>query len=182
MDTPTDRSDEVIAQSVQAGDHEQFGTLVDRYEAKLKRYGTKFLRDHDDIVQDVFISAFRAIQSFNTSERFSPWIYRIAHNAFVNALRKRQHSPLSIDFDTLLAYSTHEDPAEHERERAEIRTVIDKGMGTLAPKYQEVLVLHYFEDMSYKDIAAILHVPIGTVGIRIKRAKEALKSQLTHAL
>jgi RNA polymerase sigma-70 factor (ECF subfamily) len=185
MDTTPDSSDEAVARAVQAGDQEQFGHLVDRYETKLKRYGKKFLAHHDDIddiVQDVFISAFRAIQSFDTAERFSPWIYRIAHNAFVNALRKQKHSPLSIDFDTLLSYPAPQDTAEKERDRAEFRQLIDRGLAELAPKYREVLVLHYYEDLSYKDIAQVLKVPIGTVGIRLSRAKDALKGHLTHAL
>ena len=178
-------TDEAIAKAVQAGDTERFGTLVERYEAKLKRYGTKFLSNKDnidDIVQDVFVAAFSAIQSFDITQRFSPWLYRVAHNAFVNALRKGKYSPHFIDFDTLVSYAVYEDPHERERELDEMRVLLDKGISTLSPKYREVLVLHYFEDMSYKDIADILKVQTGTVGVRLKRAKEALRRTIEPKL
>lgn len=176
-------TDEVLASSVQKGDSEAFGVLVDRYEAKLLRYGRKFLarsEDIEDIVQDAFLSAYRAIQGFDTAQRFSPWMYRIAHNAFVNALRQSKHAPLLLDFDTLLSYQKADESAEDERTRKEMREMIDRGLAHVPPKYREVLVLHYFEDMPYKDIADILEVPIGTVSIRIKRGKEALKKHLRY--
>lgn len=172
-------TDEELAARVQKGDKEVFGALMERYEEKLLRYGRKFLSTHDDIVdivQDVFVSTYQNIQSFDTSQRFSPWIYRIAHNAFVNALKKNSYNPLLlVDFDTLVSHTAYEDPAPGEREQREMRRMIDKGLNKLSPKYREVLILHYLEDMQYKEIADILQIPSGTVGIRIKRAKEALK-------
>ena len=178
-------SDETIAKRVQAGDTEIFGVLVDRYEAKLLRYGRKFLarqEDIQDIVQDVFVSTYQNIQGFDASQRFSPWIYRIAHNAFVNGLRKKERGPLIIDFDTLISHPVYDDPAESEREQKDMRILIDKGMESLSPKYREVLVLHYFEEMSYKDMADVLQVPQGTIGVRLKRAKEALRAALGDQL
>jgi RNA polymerase sigma-70 factor (ECF subfamily) len=172
-------SDEALVSRIQNGDTEQFGVLMERYEAKLRRYGRKFLSNQDDIqdiVQDVFISSYRNIQSFDVSQKFSSWIYRIAHNALVNGLKKHQRAPiLSFDFDTLVSHTADEDPAVKERDLIEMRGMIDRGLGELPPKYREVLILYYLEEMPYKDIADILEVPTGTVGIRIKRAKEALR-------
>jgi len=176
-------SDEYIAALVQAGDKEAFGTLLDRYEAKLLRYGRKFLarqEDIEDIVQDAFVSAYQNIQSFDTAQKFSPWIYRIAHNAFINALRKNSRGPLIIDFDTLISHPVYDDPHERERDQKDMRASLDRGLEKLAPKYREVLALYYFEEMSYKDIAEVLGVPQGTVGIRLRRAKEALKQVLAQ--
>ena len=90
-------TDEAIATRVQKGDSEAFGQLVERYEEKLMRYARKFLRDPDDakdIVQEVFIKSYQNIQSFDATRRFSPWIYRIAHNEFVNAIKKRSRGPV----------------------------------------------------------------------------------------
>jgi RNA polymerase sigma-70 factor (ECF subfamily) len=177
-------SDEEAALRVQNEDIEVFGLLVGRYEKKLIRYGTKFLakkEDIEDIVQEVFISAYQNIQSFNTALRFSPWIYRIAHNAFVNALKAKERRPVLIDFDTLISHPIYEDPEESIREQEEIKERLDACLGELSPKYREVLVLHYFEELAYKDIAEILQVPMGTVGIRLKRAKEELKEVLEKA-
>lgn len=179
--TGSDLSDEEVAKSVQRGDTEMFGILVDRFESKLSRYGRKFLarqEDIEDIVQDVFVSTYQNMQSFDTSQRFSPWIYRIAHNAFVNGLRRKDRAPLLVDFDTLISHAVYDDPAESEREQKDMRTLIDRGMENLTPNYREVLVLHYFEEMSYKDIADVLQVPQGTVGVRLKRAKEALRAAI----
>jgi RNA polymerase sigma-70 factor (ECF subfamily) len=171
--------DEEIVSRVQSGDRELFGMIVERYEKKLMRYGTKFLsnsEDVQDLVQDVFVSVYQNIQSFNRSQRFSPWIYRIAHNAFVSGIRKNSRVPiLMFDFDTFVSHAVYEDPAQVERERKEMREMIDKGLGEISPKYKEILILHYMEDLSYKEIADILEVPTGTVGIRLKRAKEALR-------
>lgn len=174
-------TDELVVARVQGGDTEAFGELVARYEAKLLRYGRKFLaRDEDrqDIVQDVFINAYQNIQSFDTAQRFSPWMYRIAHNAFVNEIRKNERRPLlPFDFDTIIPHTAYEDPAESERDQKDMRAYLEKGLSKIPSKYREVLILHYFEDMAYKDIADILQVPQGTVGIRLKRAKEALRGQ-----
>ena len=172
-------TDEEIAVRVQGGEQELFGTLMQRYEPKLSRYGKKFLSSPDnidDIVQDVFISAYRNIQSFDVSRKFSPWIYRIAHNAYVNALKKNSHLPITLfDFDALVSHTIYEDPLELEREKKEVEAMIDECLTKVPAKYKEVLLLRYYEDMDYKEIAEVLEVPTGTVSVRLMRAREALK-------
>ena len=174
------KSDEELVVLVQHGDKEHFGELMDRYEKKLLRYGRKFLSNRDDIedvVQDVFIKAYQSLQSFDVSLKFSSWIYRIAHNTFVNALRKKSRTPLLqfLDFDTLIAHPVYEDPTNFEKEQKEIKIMLEKGLEELSPHYKEILILYFLEELSYKEIADVLRIPIGTVGIRIKRAKESLK-------
>lgn len=175
-------SDEACAVRAQQGDRESFGFLVDRYQEKLLRYGRKFLsarEDIEDIVQDVFVSAYQNLQSFDGSQRFSPWIYRIAHNAFVDTLRKKTRSPfVFMDFDTLVSHSAADESVERERDQKEIKTMIEQGLEKLSPKYREILIFYYLEDLSYKEIAEILRIPIGTVSVRVKRAKEELRSVL----
>ena len=177
-------SDEQLATAVQRGETEQFNELVLRYQQKLLRYGRRFLSTEDDIidiVQDVFLNAFKNIQSFDTTMRFSPWIYRIAHNAYVNELRRRGNNPtVFVDFDTFVSHPVYDDPVPKEREAEEIRRMIEKALDRLSPKYREVLILYYMEDMPYKEIADVLQVPTGTVGIRIKRAKESLREIYQH--
>jgi RNA polymerase sigma-70 factor (ECF subfamily) len=177
-----DETDEALVAKIQKGNQRLFGVLIDRYQTKLMRYGKKFLNSHDDIqdiVQDVFIKAYQNLKSFDTSRRFSPWIYRIAHNACINELRKKSRQFISVDFDTFFPHPIYVDPDVSEKEKADMRHMLDKTLERLPPKYREVLVLHYYEDMAYKDIADILEVPMGTVSIRLKRAKESLK-QLLH--
>lgn len=174
--------DEQLATLVQQGDKEKFGLLVDRYQQKLIRYGSKFLYDHnnvEDIVQDIFIRAYQNIQSFDTKQKFSPWIYRIAHNMFINAIKKYSRNPLYFfDLDTIMPHLVYEDSSRNEREQAETKKMVDKGLNLLDPKYREIIVLYYYEELGYKEIADILQIPVGTVGIRLQRAKERLKKLL----
>lgn len=183
---PESELDEEIALRVQSGDAEAFGVLMGRYEAKLLRYGRKFLGDVDaieDAVQEIFIKAYEHLQSFDVRQRFSPWIYRIAHNTFVNVLRSKSRSPVfAVDLDTFVPHATYEDPAEREREQGIMREAIEAGLDRIAPKYREVLVLYYLEEFSYKEIADVLRVPVGTVGIRLARARKALKQHLNPTL
>ncbi len=183
MDTVTkEYSDEELAKLIQEGDVEKFGLLMERYSGKLFRYGKKFLSNDDnieDVVQDVFIKTYQNINSFNISQRFSPWIYRIAHNTYINAIKKQNSGPMYLfDFDTLISHTVvEENPIIKEREQKEIKEVVDKGLKEIEPKYREILVLYYIEDFSYKEIADILQIPVGTVGVRIMRAKEILKGK-----
>jgi len=179
MENEENLTDEQIALSVQQGDKEKFGILVKRYDSKLSRYGKKFLsrkENIEDIVQDVFINTYQNIQSFDPALKFSPWIYRIAHNAFVNGLKKQSFLPTTyFDFDILLSHQIYEDPDEKERDQQELKKMIEVSLDTLDSKYKEIIILHYLEDFSYKEISDILKIPTGTVGVRIKRGKEILK-------
>jgi len=178
--TGTDISDEQIAATVQSGDGEQFGVLIDRFEAKLKRYARKFLSrpdDIDDLVQDVFIKAYTNIQSFDTRQRFSPWIYRIAHNVFVNELRRKERrGGFGIfDVDTLLPQLPAKETADADALHNELQSEMGELVGQLKPKYREVVVLFYFESLSYDEISSILKIPTSTVGVRMTRARAQLK-------
>jgi RNA polymerase sigma-70 factor (ECF subfamily) len=178
---PFEGNDEELVALVKQGDKEKFGILMERYEAKLFRYARRFLSNQDhieDVVQEAFVRAYENVQSFDTDQKFSPWIYRIAHNVFVNALKKKSRSPLIFfDFDTLISHPIYEDPSMLERELKEVRAMLDKGLDSLNPNQKEIIILHFLEDLSYKEIAEVLHVPIGTVGVRLKRAKDALRKE-----
>ena len=173
-------TDEEIAQIVQKGESESFGLLVERYQAKITRYARKFLSNYheiEDLVQDVFIKAYTNIQSFDTSRKFSPWLYRIAHNEFINAIKKKAKESLSLfDLDSLFPHLISKEKAEDEINEREIRQMIDKCLNYLDFKYREPLILRYFEELDYKEIADILHIPVSTVGIRLKRGKKKMKS------
>src|SRR4029077_11683393 len=100
-----ENTDEELALLTQQGNMHAFGGLVERYEAKLLRYSKKFVFDYEDgkdMVQEVFIKAYANIQSFDPKRNFSSWVYRIAHNEFINAIKKKGREPLSFfDPDTL---------------------------------------------------------------------------------
>lgn len=176
-------TDEQIALAVQGGASNKFGELVERYEAKLLRYARKFLLDPEDaqdIVQDIFIKAYENMQSFDTTRRFSPWIYRIAHNEFVNALKKREsrRTMFTIDFDTLFPYLQAADTADDTALERDTKETLEKHLGKLDAKYREPLILYYLESMDYREIADILRIPVSTVGVRLARARAMLQKKV----
>ena len=183
MEALSQKTDEELAALVQGKNEDAFGVLMSRYQPKLLRYGRRFLLDVapiEDVVQEVFIKTYQNIQEFDTTRPFSPWIYRIAHNLFVNALRSNSRQPfIAVDLDMFSAHAAYEiDPAGDE-EREQMKALIDTGLSALVPIYREVIILYYVEQLEYQEIAEILHVPIGTVGIRLRRAREALKKYVT---
>lgn len=175
-------TDESAALRVGQGDVAAFGVLMRRYEPKLLRYANKFLlgrEDAEDLVQDVFLKAYVNIRSFDSDRRFSPWIYRIAHNEFVGALRRRSGERLTFfDFDTLLPQLSAKGSADDVARRHELRDRLERHLSRLPDKYREPVVLYYFEELSYQEIAEALRLPVPTVGVRLNRAKALLKRQL----
>ena len=172
-------TDEEIAVAVQGGDSEAFGLLVGRYEQRILRYGRKFLiggEDLKDILQDIFIKAYANIRGFDAGRRFSPWMYRIAHNEFINAGKKRWKERIfSFDLDTILPHPAARERADADANRHDIRRMLDVCLAEVDAKYREVLVLYYFEDMDYREIADILRLPVSTVGVRLQRGRIMLK-------
>ena len=174
-----DKTDEAIAKLVQNGDNQEFGLLVERYEQKMFRYARKFLlnpQDSEDLVQEVFIKAFINIQGFNARRRFSPWLYRIAHNEFINALKKKGREPVPFfDSDTLFSQPIAREKTDSQVNAQDLQKTIGQCLEKLDPKYREPLVLYFYEDMDYQAIAEVLQIPMSTVGVRLKRAKEAMR-------
>lgn len=179
-------TDEEIAQRVQKGDIDVFGVLVQRFEEKMTRYARKFLFAGDeikDLVQEVFIKAYVNIQSFDASRKFSSWLYRIAHNEFINAGKKKSRLPVfAFDLDALFPHLAARETADGDLERRELKEALDKSLDKLDVKYREPLALYYLEDMDYREIADILQIPVSTVGVRLTRGKAMLKKIITsHA-
>lgn len=182
MSKYSEHSDEDIALQVQKGDTESFRILVERYEAKMIRYGRKFFSNSEDIadlVQEAFIKTYVNIQDFNPKRKFSPWIYRIAHNEFINAIKKKKREPLSFfDTDTLFPHPAAREKTDQEINERELREMLDRHLKKLDLKYREPLILFYYEEMDYKQIAEILRIPTATVGIRLRRGRAALRKMM----
>jgi RNA polymerase sigma-70 factor (ECF subfamily) len=178
-DSLSRKKDEEIVSLVQSDRVELFGVLMQRYEAKIKRYARKFFsnkEDINDVVQEVFIKAYKNIESFDTKKKFSPWLYRIAHNEFINALKKKKVVLPLLDLDTFFPHFNKPEDIREKIDRKIDYELIEKCLDGLDFKYREAIVLHYFEGMSYREIAEVMQIPVSTVGIRIKRAKESIKS------
>jgi RNA polymerase sigma-70 factor (ECF subfamily) len=177
------KTDEEIAKRVQRGDVASFGLLIGQYEEKILRYAKKFLLDREDskdLVQEVFIKAYTNIQSFDTKKKFSPWIYRIAHNEFVNAVKKRSRIPVfSFDPDLFLPHPIADETSDSEAEKKELKQTLDQSLEKISAKYREPLILYYFEELDYKEIAEILQIPTSTVGVRLRRGRMMLKKLMS---
>ncbi len=173
----SNQKDEEIVILVQSGKIDLFKILIERYEEKIKRYVRKFLaskEDINDVVQSIFIKAYVNIQSFDSKRKFSSWLYRIAHNESINVLKKKTHLPL-IELDVFVPHSLRDNSLEQDIEREDMRKTIDHCLDQLEPKYREPIILYYFEELSYKEISDVMKIPVSTVGVRIKRAKEILR-------
>lgn len=174
-------TDELLAEQAQAGDMNAFAELVRRYQQKMIRYGSRFLRgsnDIEDIVQEVMLKAYRNMKSFHTKQRFSPWIYRIAHNAFIDVLKKKHREPLPFfNPDELFPHPVAPDDPKAEVDQSLLREQLDAQLDSLEPKYREPLILRFYDQLSYKEIGDILHIPTGTVSIRLQRGMKQLQGQ-----
>lgn len=172
-------SDEDLAKAVQDGDLQAFDALLKRYYKKILRYGRRFLlgvQDSEDAAQTIFLKAYRFIKSYNTSRKFSPWIYGIAHNEFINLGKKREKQQVEFfDDDEFFPHPSVDKSSGKDLSDLEIKGILDECLDQLAAKYREPVVLYFLEDLDYKQIAQILRLPISTVGTRIKRAKYKLK-------
>lgn len=179
MDT---QSDEQIVLRIRKGEKELFGLLIDRYEAKLTRYIKRFLQNEEDItdiVQNVFIKVFVNLQSFDVDRSFNSWIYRIAHNETVTYLKKRGNEKVSfLDFDTMFPHPFAKETADKPTLDKELENVMSSSLSLIPIKYREVLVLYYYEELSYQEIADVLHIPIATVGVRLRRGREQLEKHI----
>lgn len=177
----TELKDEEVVILVQNGNKDAYAEILNRFEPKIKRYAYRFFRDKEeitDMVQDVFIKAYVNLQSFNPEMRFNPWIYRIAHNEFVNKIAwksLRKFVPLDSDELIPLAISAPED-VMRDAVKDDEKRVMEKYLSQLDDKYKTPIILFYYDDLSYEEISDILQIPPNTVGVRIKRGKDKLKA------
>lgn len=159
--------------------------IMRRYEQKLMRYVQRIIsfskEEAEDVVQETFIKTYEHLNEFDASLKFSSWIYRIAHNEAINALRKatrfnplRNAEETDFIFDTLADSFNLEEEMHKTMERESIRAAL----ATLEEKYREVLILKFLEEKSYEEISDILKKPVGTVGTLINRAKQKLREKL----
>ena len=171
-----------------AGREDGFEELVRRYQRPIVAYVYRMVGDYDtalDLAQEVFIKVYNSLGRYRPEFKFSTWIYRIAHNASIDHLRRAGSSrteEMEVAGD---GGSTFEKPIasksltpEQETERGERRAEIEEVVRQLAPAYRELIVLRHSHDLSYDEIAEVTGLPLGTVKNRIFRAREAMRELL----
>jgi len=181
-------SDNELVEIIRRNDQERYSEIVDRYQTKLFVYIYRLIgnkEEAEDLLQDVFVKAYRNLNSYDTSRKFSSWIYRIAHNEAVNFI-KRKSLKRFISFDAItstkdkLDSSSEEEGADKAWLRKEVSKEVSDAMKKLPFKYNQVLTLRYYSDQSYEEIAEILGRPVNTVGTLINRAKKKLSEELKN--
>lgn len=172
MNPPIDRTrDAWIALRCLAGEPRAFEALIEHLERPLLYYLKKLLRNEEDaldVLQEVWLAAFRSIRRLDDPSALRPWIYRIAHHLAVTRIRR------SVSEELLLA----EAAAETEPDIVEDPKAIHQALDALDVRLREVLVLHFLEGMSLEDIAHVVGCPVGTVKSRMYFGKKALREVL----
>lgn len=173
-------TDEQLVEVVRSKNQELYGEVIKRYQTKLVHYLKKFIHSDDelkDVLQDVFIKAFRNLYSFDTSKRFSPWIYRITHNEAINYIKKHWKETILLDDNDWLFFEDKQDFIDN-LDITLTKSLIEKELSLIKDKYREPLILYFFEQKSYEEISEMLKIPKSTVGILILRGKKILKENL----
>lgn len=188
----SEQLDRELVLRVQHGDKSAFDFLVIKYQHKIIQLVNRYVKDiseAQDVAQEVFIKAYRAIHSFRGDAAFYTWLYRIAVNTAKNDLvtRSRRHSNYQIDIQTaevvenLLQLQDMETP-ETQLLNQEILTTIKKTIDNLPEEMRIAITLCEFDGLSYEAIAQAMDCPVGTVRSRIFRAREAIDHELTPLL
>lgn len=175
---------ELVKLSLQNADN--FGQIVERYEKKLLRYIIYFTGVNrqlaEDILQDTMINVYKNLNSFNPKLKFSSWIYRIAHNQALNAIRaEKNKGAVSLDAEddesvSLIKVLASEENLVAKVEQQVTAEKVSEIMNLMRQDYRELLVLRFLDDYDYSEICDILRKPMGTVGVMIARAKDEFKN------
>jgi RNA polymerase sigma-70 factor (ECF subfamily) len=167
-------------QRAQAGDSSAFTTLVRRYDRRLRTLAFGLLGDRDrmdDVLQDVYVKAFRALSRFRSDARLSTWLHRITYHACIDELRRSGRRPLP--FDPLADDATGRPATDGGPERSVVdRLAIDEALAALPPDQRAAVLLVDGEGLDYITCGEVLGIPPGTVASRLSRARASLRAAL----
>ncbi len=180
----SDKSDEELVKLTLDNQY-HFAYLIQRYQSKLLgfilRISNFTIEQAEDILQEVFLKAYLNLNSFDESLKFSSWIYRIARNQTISLWRKKssqlEHITWDIQDETLnnlMADIDLDKQIDHDL----LKKTLSQSLGQINQKYKEVIILKFFEEKSYEEIADIIKKPPGTVATWINRGKKQLKQIL----
>jgi RNA polymerase sigma-70 factor (ECF subfamily) len=177
-------TDQQLVARVQKGDSRAFDLLVLKYQHRIFGLIGRYVRDVDevqDVAQEAFIKAYRALPGFRGESAFYTWLYRIAINTAKNYLVSRSRRPPGTDIELEDAEYHESGGGLHDIENpenalfgAELKAVVDSAIGALPEDLRTAITLREFDGLSYEDIADIMDCPVGTVRSRIFRAREAI--------
>ena len=181
-----DATEAGLLASAQGGNLFAFDEIVRRYQRRVYSTALRIVRRHDladDVTQEAFLRAHRALGSYDRGRPFGPWICRIAANLAINHVRSPEAREEELDEASLerAPDAVSDGPLDAVLEQ-EARRVLDDAVGLLPAEQRAVFVLRTFEDLSYKEIAEALDLSVGTVMSRLSRAREKLRGALAGYL
>ena len=186
---PEREIDQKLVEKAQKGDKQAFGILVEKYHKKLYRLLSRMVRDQseiEDIVQDSFIKAYRAINNFRGDSAFYTWLYRIGVNTAKNhlmALGRRPKAMNDVELEEIENFEEAGDLRSYETPESvmmtkEIAATVNETIEHLPEELRSAITLREMDGLSYEEIAEIMDCPIGTVRSRIFRARESISEKL----
>jgi RNA polymerase sigma-70 factor (ECF subfamily) len=174
------------------GDQKAYSDIVSRFREQIYHFIFRMVKDKaqaEDLTQETFIKAFRALASFNSNYAFSTWLYKIAANNCIDYFRKKKLATTSIDTpikakdgELQRDFPDQDQGPESELISKEQTNQIQTAIDSLPPKYKEAILLRHSQDKSYEEISEELDIPLGTVKVRIFRAREMLKARMKDQL
>ncbi len=190
--TSTKNEISILIKKAIDGDENAYKNLLDNYRGALFNLLFKMVRNREeteDLVQEAFIKAFKALPTFNEEYAFSTWLYKIAINNCIDHMRKKRLKTYSInkpvqskDGEVTREFPDHSMSPDKQILGKERANLISTAIGELPENYKVAIILRHTEEKSYEEIAEILNIPLGTVKARIFRAREMLKKKLKGKL
>ncbi|RMF96373.1 MAG: RNA polymerase sigma factor RpoE [Gammaproteobacteria bacterium] len=180
--------DQRLVERTQRGDKAAFDLLVLKYQHKIVKLVMRYVRDPaeaQDVAQEAFVKAYRALPKFRGDSAFYTWLYRVAINTAKNYLVSMNRRPLEYDLDTqegesfALHTALHdEDSPDRLLQREELRETVEQAIAALPQELRTAITLREIEGLSYEEIAQAMECPVGTVRSRIFRAREAIQQRI----
>ncbi|HTK41901.1 MAG TPA: sigma-70 family RNA polymerase sigma factor [Gemmatimonadales bacterium] len=188
------KTDQEIVALARVGEEAAYRELIRRYERPLFSLLFRMVRDRElaeDLAQETFVKALNAIESYRPEFKFSSWIFKIANNAAIDHLRRRELDTLSLEGSpqaetpeaieaTALQIGGRQESPLAEVEARELGGQIEAAIAQLRPEYRSCILLRHVEGRAYEEIAEILNLPLGTVKTYIHRARNELRQALAH--
>lgn len=172
-------TDEEIIGKIRQGKSQMFGLLVERYQQKIFGLCYKMLghsQDGEDATQEIFIKAYNKLETFNSTAKFSTWLYRVGVNTCYDYLRKRKDKREDVELDRIEIKEDGPEEKFHQKERL---LEIENAVKRLNKEQQVILNLHLFGELSYNDIAHVLKISPEAAKMRYYRARISLQKELS---
>ena len=176
------KDQENIIARARRGDADAFEQLVVAYRDQVFRLALRMCSseaDADEVAQEAFLSAWKALPNFRGESQFSTWLYQLTTHAAIDLMR-REKRQIAADITEVSAADPAPSP-QQQAEQSEQREIVRDAILQLAPEQREVVVLRFMEELSYEEIGAVLKLPSGTVKSRLNRAKAQLKEILSKS-